>query len=29
MYDARNAVEELKHPRSHPTTEIVEAIKTL
>ena len=27
MYDAPNAVEELKRPRSHPTTEIVEAIK--
>ena len=27
MYDAPNAVEELKRPRSHPTTEMVEAIK--
>lgn len=27
MYDAPNAVEELKRPRSHPTAEIVEAIK--
>ena len=27
MYDASNAVEELKHPRKHPTTEKVEAIK--
>ena len=29
MYDARNAVEELKRPRSHPTAEMVEEIKTL
>ncbi|MGN1104287.1 MAG: hypothetical protein ACI4QI_05360, partial [Candidatus Coproplasma sp.] len=27
MYDAPNAVEELKRPRSHPTPEMVEAIK--
>ena len=27
MYDEPNAVEELKRPRSHPTTEMVEAIK--
>ena len=27
MYDAPNAVEELKRPRSHPTDEMVEAIK--
>lgn len=27
MYDAPNAVEELKRPRSHPTTEMIEAIK--
>ncbi|MBQ6885625.1 MAG: 23S rRNA (uracil(1939)-C(5))-methyltransferase RlmD, partial [Clostridia bacterium] len=27
MYDAPNAVEELKRSRSHPTTEMVEAIK--
>ena len=27
MYDAPNAVEELKRPRPHPTTEMVEAIK--
>ena len=27
MYDAPNAVEELKHPRKHPTPEKVEAIK--
>ena len=27
MYDAPNAVEELKCPRSHPTAERVEAIK--
>ena len=27
MYDAPNAVEELKHPRKHPTAEKVEAIK--
>ena len=27
MYDARNAVEELKRPRSHPTAEMIEAIK--
>ena len=27
MYDAPNAVEELKQPRKHPTTEKVEAIK--
>ena len=27
MYDAPNAVEELKRPRSHPTTEMVVAIK--
>lgn len=27
MYDASNAVEELKHPRKHPTAEKVEAIK--
>lgn len=27
MYDAPNAVEELKRPRSHPTVEMVEAIK--
>ena len=27
MYDAPNAVEELKPPRSHPSPEIVEAIK--
>ena len=27
MYDASNAVEELKHPRKHPTIEKVEAIK--
>ena len=26
-YDAPNAVEELKRPRSHPTDEMVEAIK--
>ena len=27
MYDAPNAVEELKHPRKHPTAEKVEAIR--
>ena len=27
MYDAPNAVEELKHERKHPTPERVEAIK--
>ena len=27
MYDAHNAVEELKHPRKHPTAEKVEEIK--
>ena len=27
MYDAPNAVEELKQPREHPTAEKVEAIK--
>ena len=27
MYDTPNAVEELKHPRKHPTAEKVEAIK--
>ncbi len=27
MYDTPNAVEELKRPRAHPTTEMVEAIK--
>lgn len=27
MYDAPNAVEELKHPRPHPTPQMVEAIK--
>ena len=27
MYDEPNAVEELKRPRSHPTTEMVETIK--
>lgn len=27
MYDAPNAVEELKHPRPHPTAKMVEAIK--
>ena len=27
MYDAPNAVEELKQPRKHPTQEKVEAIK--
>lgn len=27
MYDATNAVEELKHPRKHPTAEKVEVIK--
>lgn len=27
MYDAPNAVEELKRPRSHPTTEMSDAIK--
>ncbi len=27
MYDAPNAVEELKRPRSHPAVEMVEAIK--
>ena len=27
MYDAPNAVEELKHPRAHPTPKMVEAIK--
>lgn len=27
MYDASNAVEELKQPRKHPTPEKVEAIK--
>ena len=27
MYDAPNAVEELKHPRPHPTPRMVEAIK--
>ncbi len=27
MYDAPNAVEELKQPRKHPTTEKVKAIK--
>lgn len=27
MYDAPNAVEELKRPRSHPSPEMVEAIK--
>ncbi len=27
MYDAPNAVEELKRPRAHPTAEMVEAIE--
>ena len=27
MYDAPNAVEELKHPRPHPTERMVTAIK--
>ena len=27
MYDAPNAVEVLKHPRSHPTAEMVQAIR--
>ena len=27
MYDVSNEVEELKHPRKHPTPEKVEAIK--
>ncbi len=27
MYDAPNAVEELKHPRAHPTPKMVDAIK--
>ena len=27
MYDAPNAVEELKHPRPHPTEKMVNAIK--
>ena len=27
MYDAFNAIEELKHPRKHPPKEKVEAIK--
>ena len=27
MYDAPNAVEELKQPKKHPTAEKVEAIK--
>lgn len=27
MYDASNAVEELKHPRKHPTAKKVEAMK--
>lgn len=27
MYDASNAVEELKRPRAHPTLKMVEAIK--
>ena len=27
MYDAPNAVEELKRPRAHPTPKMVEAIK--
>lgn len=27
MYDVPNTVEELKRPRSHPTTEMVGAIK--
>lgn len=27
MYDAPNAVEELKHPRPHPSPEMVEAVK--
>lgn len=27
MYDAPNAVEELKRPRAHPTLKMVEAIK--
>ena len=27
MYDVPNIVEELKHPRKHPTAEKVEAIK--
>ena len=27
MYDVSNAIEELKQPRKHPTTEKVEAIK--
>jgi hypothetical protein len=27
MYDASNAVEELKQPRKHPTVEKVEAIR--
>lgn len=27
MYDDPNAVEELKHPRKHPTAEKAEAIK--
>lgn len=29
MYDVPNAVEELKHPRKHPTEENVEAIKAV
>lgn len=29
MYDAPNAVEELKNPRKHPTEEKVEAIKNV
>ena len=28
MYDAPNAVEELKQPRKHPTAEKVEAVKS-
>lgn len=27
MYEAPNVLEELKHPRSHPTPKMVEAIK--
>lgn len=27
MYDAPNAMEELKHPRKHPSKEKAEAIK--
>jgi len=27
MYDAPNAVNELKYPRSHPTAKMIEAIK--